>query len=393
VKKLIYEQSIHWTKTNYVKDRFWYELKWMSGKREEDNHEIKLKTGRNLFDKIELTINNKRMNELKSYFDLIKKDVKKAGLDFDAIIYLHNEIVLINKEKRDNRSFGFIRLIIKKEGTTICTEDIPICTETLLSLEDVVKCSIMNCCKKYHHIGIRGEKRRFKKMPHVLSAKAAGFFIHEIIGHLLEADYYSYFKDRYKGMKIAPHLTVIDSAKDVENVAGIGEYDDVGNKMKSITLIQNGVINNVMSVDKHNSFDNEVYGFARRSSFKDPIMPRMRNTYIQPCQDMYKQDILNQYKEAVLIEETNLGVVDYYSGEFKLYGNGFIVREGILQNFLGELCVYGNIKRDISMIEYIGKDFKLYGGYCGKMGQSVHVGFGGPTISLLEMTSEGVIYG
>ena len=389
---LIYEQNIYWTKINYVNDRFWREFNWMSGIREENNKGIKIYQGNKLLDEMGFVLGDKRIKKLSEYFRLMKKTAMKSDLDFDAILYLHNEMVAIDKSIRDNRSFGFVRIIIKKQKVTIYSEDVPILTHNLNNIEEIINNTVSDCCKKYDSIGIKKERKKFNKIPHVLSAKAAGFFVHEIIGHLLESDYYRFFKAKYNELNISHQLTVADSVEEGINLAGVGRYDDNGNRTESIVLIENGKINNIISTDESLSFNNRLYGFARRASFKESVMPRMRNTYIKPYQKMCKQDILNQYKTALYIEEINLGIVNYCSGEFQLYGNGFIVNNGMIQNFVDELCVYGNIKKDISMIDYIGNDFKIYGGYCGKMGQSVHVGTGSPTISLLEMISEGVIY-
>lgn len=389
---MIYEQNIYWAKFNYISDRFWHETSWMSGIREESNNRINISVGRSLSNEIGFVLDDKRIDNLGKFFRKAKKKVQEKDLNFDTVLYLHNEIVLINKTKRDDRSFGFIRIIIKKKGITLYIEDVPIYRNNLSKLEKLVGITVLECCKKYNQIGEKKEKKLFANMPHVLSPKAAGYFIHEIIGHLLECDYYGVFKDKYKDLKISPLLTVVDSIDEEKNVAGIGKYDDEGNVTKSVILIEKGEIHNLISTDKTLSLDNKLYGFARRSSYKEFILPRMRNTYIIPNPQITVKDILNQYRQAVYINEVNYGTVDYSSGEFKLYGNGFILENGLLKNYIGELRVYGNIFKDISAVDYIGDDFKMYGGYCGKMGQSVYVGYGGPTISLREMSSEGEIY-
>ncbi|NFQ55184.1 TldD family protein, partial [Clostridium botulinum] len=76
-----------------------------------------------------------------------------------------------------------------------------------------------------------------------------------------------------------------------------------------------------------------------------------------------------------------------------LNGNGFIVKNGELQNFIGDLRISGDILKDISSIDYIGKDFDMFGNYCEKFGQFVRVGSGGPTISISSLNARGVLYG
>ncbi|NFQ55165.1 TldD family protein, partial [Clostridium botulinum] len=353
-----YKQSVYTIQLKYIKDDFEYIVDSFSGEREETIRNIKLNTCKNLFDDVQLNISTPYLINLKKSLRYIKKDLEKQDINLSIFMNLHNERVLIDNEEEDNRSYGFLRLICKDNDNNMHIDDIPILSCNPIDLEDKINYYAKKYISMKNLHDIR-EQVSFESIPHILSPKAAGYFIHEIVGHTLESDFYSYYKDKYENMKISKKLTVTDSINGYNRLIGLQGYDDVGTKIESLTLINKGKIQNMLAIKKEDSFDHKLYGVARRASYKFEVLPRMRSTYIHPFDDMDQQDILDKYENAIFVNEIFLGGVDHKSGKYNLNGNGFIVKNGELQNFIGDLRISGDILKDISSIDYIGKDFDM----------------------------------
>ncbi|EIW6614674.1 TldD family protein [Clostridium perfringens] len=386
-----YKQSVYTIQLKNLKDNFEYTVNSFSGEREENKGNIKIKVCKSLFNDIKLNLSTDYLKELKKFLSSLKRELQNKGIDMSIFMNLHNEKVLINNEIDDNRSYGFLRLLFRDKYNNTYIKDIPILSCNPVNLYGEINFEIQKVINFTNGLKERNMKK-FKSIPHVLSAKAASYFIHEIVGHTLEGDIYSYYKNKYNKMKIPEKLTVIDSVNNYEELIGIRKYDDLGIKIEPLVLIKQGKIQNILTMDINDSFDNKLYGVARRESYKFDALPRMRGTYIQPYDDMDKQDILNQYEKAIFLDEVFSGAVNHQTGNYSLNGNGFIVINGKLQEFVGNLRVSGNILKDISNIDYIGKDFNMFGNYCTKFGQTIRVGSGGPTISIASLSSGGVLY-
>ncbi|BDB03818.1 metallopeptidase TldD-related protein [Clostridium botulinum] len=387
-----YKQSIYIIQLKYLKNDFEYVVDSFSGEREENIKNIKLNTCKSLFDDVQLNISTHYLRKLEKILQCIKRDLGKKDINISSLMNLHNEKVLIDNEKEDNRSYGFLRLLFKDNDNNMNIDDIPILSSDPEDLED----RIVYCTQKkvsFTNMYNTREKINFKFTPHILSPKATAYFIHEIVGHTLEGDSYRYYKNKYENMKISKKLTVIDSINDCDKLIGLQNYDDVGTKIEPLTLIKKGKIKNILATEIEDSFDHNLYGVARRESYKFDIFPRMRGTYILPFDDMEQQDILDKYENAIFVNEIFSGAVSQQTGNYSLKGNGFIVKNGELQNFIGDLKIDGNILKDLPLIDYIGKDFDMFGNYCTKFGQTVRVGSGGPTISIASLNSRGILYG
>lgn len=386
-----YKQSVYTIQLRYFKDDLEYIINSLSGEREENIKNTKINICKSLFDDVhdvQLNISTHYLINLEKSLRCIKKDLEKQDINISILMHLHNEKVLIDNEKEDNRSYGFLRLLFKDNDNNIHIDDIPILSCDPEDLEDRISYYTKKnvSLKKLNN---KKGKINFGCMPHILSPKASGYFIHEIVGHTLEGDSYSYYKNKYENMNISKKLTVIDSINDYDKLIGLQSYDDVGSKIEPLTLINKGKVQNILATQMEDSFDHNLYGVARRESYKFDVLPRMRGTYIQPFDDMDQQDILDKYENAIFVNETFSGAVNQQTGNYSLKGNGFVVKNGELQNFIGVLRIDGNIIKDLPLIDYIGKDFDMFGNYCTKYGQTVRVGSGGPTISISSLNSRG----
>jgi TldD protein len=399
-----FKQSVCAVNLKYLKNDFDYYVKFSGGMRKEHPNFTDVVACDSLFsglDELPLNFSLPYLKKLQQLLKSKKSDLSRQNIEFFVYLKLHNEKVQIDDVKEDMRSFGYIRLVLKKYDN-VFMEDLPIIEADPPDLDEKICDYIKKIQKTTSFLEQKGLRlprsqqtlSRLKPaaLPVVLSPQSAGYFIHEILGHTMEGDFYSFYKNRYENLKISPILTVRDSVEGFAFLAGIDKYDDDGTKTKPLTLIDGGKICNVLATKKIDSFDNKLYGVARRENYCAKTMPRMRGTYISPCANVGLRDILNKYSEAIYMEKAYAGGVDLQTGNYFVSGYGFIAGHGEFQKFIGKLKISGNIFKSLSSFDCIGNDFKVYGSYCIKLGQCVRVGTGGPTVSLFDLTAEGDVY-
>lgn len=384
-----YKQSIYNFEIQYIKNKIRCENKIICGERIEKKKSVVVRPYKNLFNITKLKDKDVQLPIFYFLINKIKSILESCFIEGTIVLVSHSECILINDEKMDDRSYDFLRIVLEKEKN-IQIFDLP-----LDDVSDNFTNRIFELIYNNDLKNITPVKRytEFVSVPHVLSSQAAGYFIHETIGHMLESDFFSYSKEMARNLTISSKLKVVDSVKESKKIIGEFMYDDNGILTKPLTLISNGKIQNIISTDNDSSFDKNLYGCARRESYKTASLPRMKNTFILPDKNLMEKDIIGKYSCGIFVKEIHSAKVNYQTGNYFLQGNGYLIRNGRLQNFIGNLKVKGNILQDMGKIDYIGDDLKIYGSYCVKLNQSLRVGCGGPTISLLDLNSEGVVYG
>lgn len=387
---------MHIVDFNCVNGSFEHKVSLEDGMRKEPNSSNLIKSTKNKYPdfqfKAKLSFSD--FNYLKCLFRRLYDKLWKSNIDFSVFIKLYNEKIIINDLKEDTRSYGFCKIVIKDCLNNIYMDEIPILNSSLDSLKPALLQSIKLNVENV--INIRNKevnKIDLDSVPVVFSQKAAGYFIHEILGHSLEADFFSYYKNNFDNLKISDKLTVIDSIEGYENILGLNKYDDAGELIKPLTIIDKGKLCNIFCIDKKDSFDGKLYGCSRRESYKCNTMPRMRCTFIKPFDNIDKEKIISKYDFGVYFNNAYTGGVNPQTGEYNVVGNGFLLKDGEKYGFIDNLKLQGNLLNDLNSFEYIGNDLKIFGNYCSKLGQTVRVGVGGPTISLTNLSVEGNLYG
>lgn len=389
-----YIQNVCDISLRYMEDEFEYSVNYFNGQRRENGNQVEINTyPKKVLDievKFDFTEND--LTKLKSLLKSINHELKRENIKFSAILNLHNENVIIN-DIGDHRYYGFLRLILTDTFNNTIMEDIPIVNCIFEELEDKVLMCIKNYIKNIQYKNLSKSKISFSSIPIILSPQASGYFAHEILGHLLEEDFYGFYKGNYNDLKASEKLTIHDSIENYTDIIGLNKYDDLGIPIKPLDLLEKGKLVNILSTSIDKSFDKKLYGVSRRENYRQSVIPRMRGTFILPHDNMNQTDILNQYINAIFLNKSYLGGVDPSSGIYTLTGDGFYVKNGEKKNFIGNLKLTGNIKKDLLSVDYVGNDFKMFGSYCIKLDQTVRVGMGGPTISLHNMVVEGDVYG
>ncbi len=217
--------------------------------------------------------------------------------------------------------------------------------------------------------------------PVLLDQELAGVFIHEAVGHAVEADHVLEGNSILAGKigeKIAsPLITAYDDPSLHEY--GYYPFDDEGAESKRTTLIQDGVLKSFL----HSRETAGVLGGESRNSraqgYARPVI-RMSNTFIAPDSTKF-DEMLAELKNGIYLIGSRGGQVNTGEGVFQFNAErGFVVENGELATPLRDVSLSGNTLEILNNVVAIGNDLELSSGRCGKAGQLVPVSDGAPHV-------------
>ena len=233
------------------------------------------------------------------------------------------------------------------------------------------------------------------EMSVVLAAGSAGILLHEAIGHGLEADFNRKGVSIYAGRvgeRIAPKgVTVVDDGT-LTHARGSINVDDEGNPAERTVLIEDGVLRGYM----HDSISARHYGVrptgsGRRESFRHPVLPRMRATYMDPG-PYAPEEIIASVERGIYCVSFANGQVQIGAGDFAFYvRHGYLIEGGRLTRPIKDVNLVGNGPKVLETVEMVGNDLVIdEGGWtCGKDGQSMPVSQGMPTVKVSRLSVGG----
>ncbi|ASJ15916.1 TLDD - like protein [Thermococcus chitonophagus] len=222
------------------------------------------------------------------------------------------------------------------------------------------------------------------KLPVIMDPELTGVFIHEALGHAVEADSVKSGESILAGMlgkKIAVDtLTVIDDPT-IPGKFGSYVYDDEGIRGRKVEIIKDGVLMNYLN-DRETSavLGLEPNGHGRAQNASHVPLVRMSNTYVAPS-DWTFEEMLEEVKFGVYMIGDKGGQVDITNGSF-MFGakEGYIIRNGEIVEMVRDVALSGSILETLKAIKAIGNDLRVeFPGFCGK-GQWVPVDDGGPHV-------------
>ena len=231
----------------------------------------------------------------------------------------------------------------------------------------------------------------------VVDPNVIGLLLHEAFGHASEGDLVSTKESVLYGkigsQVASEHVTIIDEG--VIEGGYFYPYDDEGVKKEKTFVVENGILKSYL----HNrtsayQFNVSSTGNGRAQDFENTPIVRQTNYYMEP----------RNYNFEELIEDVNFGIyirgkgatggqVEVGMGTFTFgVGPSKIIRNGELAETVRGVVISGFILETLKTIDAVGKDLtirtSIFGG-CGKMGQTVRVGFGGPHVRVRKMTVGG----
>lgn len=233
------------------------------------------------------------------------------------------------------------------------------------------------------------------ELPVVLAAGASGILLHEAIGHGLEADFNrkgtSIYADKLNTAIAPEFVTIVDDATQ-HHERGALNVDDEGSPTEKTVLVENGVLRSYL----HDRISARHYGVkptgsGRRESYKHPVLPRMRSTYMLNGPHT-RDEIIASVDRGIVAETFTNGQVQIGAGDYTFYiKNGWLIEGGKITAPIKDANIIGNGPESLARITMAANDFKLdTGGWtCGKDGQGVPVSQGLPTVLVSAMTVGG----
>lgn len=234
--------------------------------------------------------------------------------------------------------------------------------------------------------------------PVVLDSEMVGLLLHEAFGHASEADLVekgdSVLRGRV-GEKIASEcVTIVDDG--LVKGGYFVPFDDEGVRKARTVVVENGYLRTyISSRETAHRLNIEATGNARAEGYSYVPIVRQTNYYMEKG-DYSLEELLEGIKYGFYVTSKGAGggQVDTGIGSFTFRaGVSYLVENGEVKETVRGVAISGLILDTLKTVDAVGKDFKVitsvFGG-CGKSGQTVRVGLGGPPIRVREMIVGGV---
>jgi TldD protein len=220
-----------------------------------------------------------------------------------------------------------------------------------------------------------------------------GLILHEAFGHASEGDLVSsgtsILKNKLGEQIASEHVTIVDDGL-VEGGYFV-PYDDEGNKKKRTVIVEKGILKGYLThMSSAKELGIEISGNGRAQDFENIPIVRQTNLYMLPG-DYSFEELIEDIKEGyyLLGRGAGGGQVDTSAGTFTFaVGPSYEIRNGEISGLVRSTVVSGFILETLKGVEAVGKDLKVetsvFGG-CGKDGQLVRVGHGGPHVKIRSM--------
>lgn len=238
-------------------------------------------------------------------------------------------------------------------------------------------------------LGSKPIDRNLGDVPVVIEGGWGGVWLHEAVGHLLEADTPGSYTPSKIGQQVAPaNVTIVDDGT-FTGGRGSALFDDEGFPSQRTTLIENGILRALMA-DRRQAhlLDIPRTGNGRRQDYHSEPMTRMTNLML----------LAGEAKPDDLVAEAGEGLYVRTIGRGRLYPSddrfefnvleGYLIENGRLGTPATDLRITGRPSDMLRGIRGVGSDFTvdLARGICEKHGQTVPVSVGMPTVLLSGLT-------
>lgn len=185
----------------------------------------------------------------------------------------------------------------------------------------------------------------------ILSPELSATLIHEVVGHISEAD--TFYNNILKlGSKVSvDELNISDVPMEC-----IGfQYDDEGTRSRNKTIIKNGYFTGLLH-SKYTS-DSHLSGNGRAVSYRFSPICRMKQTYIEPGKSSLDEMLRNLNNGLYLVGYRGGNV---FEGKFNIESAyGYYVENGKLTSVFPGVSINGNAEEVLKQIKIIGNDLEL----------------------------------
>ncbi len=226
-------------------------------------------------------------------------------------------------------------------------------------------------------------------VPVVLEGGWGGVWLHETVGHLLEADTESPLASMSLGTRIGTdQVTVIDDGTMAGGRANCA-YDDEGLPSERTILVERGRLRRLMT-DRWTALRRGTPRTpnGRRENYRFQPLPRMTNLCLANGSTP-TADLVADVKRGLYIRTIGSGEVRPAEDRFHFdVLEGYVIEHGHLAAPVRPLRVSGRPAEMLHRVAAVGDDFKVdpARGACVKDGQTVPVSVGMPTVLLHTLT-------
>jgi TldD protein len=224
------------------------------------------------------------------------------------------------------------------------------------------------------------------EFPVILGSSLASVFIHEAVGHRMEADEvmrpHSIMTDKVGRLLTHPSLTVVDTT---DNDQEWYTFDDEGVPKKETVLIEQGVVKGfIHDRQTAHTCGTDSTGNSRASSYD--TRPLVRMTNIKALQgDMSREEMIEKCKNGLFLDGF-VGGAAGAGGMFRFAARGgYRIEDGELTSPVGRSTISSSTLDALSCISGVGTDVTMHYSQCIKRGQGVMVGLGSPSLLISQL--------
>jgi hypothetical protein len=220
----------------------------------------------------------------------------------------------------------------------------------------------------------------------VFAPACSGALMHEICGHLLEADVFARSDNRLRPLMgtllTHPKLTLIDDSADPDSWASL-HVDDCGNPGRAVTLIDSGHLAGVLTAGR--GPQDGAGGHARRLDYRYPALPRMTTMSVLPGPDA-AADVLSGVRDGIYAEVIGRAACDPVTGRFVAQvDQGRRIRHGELCEPLTPAHINGDVVATLASVRAVCADSIANDSGCVKQNQAVANRSIGPTMLITDV--------
>ncbi|MCW4038053.1 MAG: TldD/PmbA family protein [Candidatus Bathyarchaeota archaeon] len=227
----------------------------------------------------------------------------------------------------------------------------------------------------------------------VADSDLIGLILHEAFGHASEGDLVATKESVLEGRRgdriASPQVTLVD-----EGVVEGGYYlpfDDEGVEKGRQVIVEDGVLKSFLhSRETAFKLGGPSSGNARAQGFGSKPIVRQTNLFMEQGNHS-REELVEDIEDGLYICGTGArgGQVNVALGTFTFrVGPSYTITKGEVGEIVRGVSISGTILETLQSVVAVGEDFairtSLFGG-CGKDGQRVRVGYGGPHVRIKSM--------
>ena len=231
----------------------------------------------------------------------------------------------------------------------------------------------------------------------VITPEVVGLLLHEAFGHASEGDLVeagsSVLAGRVGEVVASEYVTIVDEG--VVEGGYFTPYDDEGVMKGRTVVVEKGILRSFLT-SRHvaGKLGIGATGNGRVQDYASVPIVRQTNYYMLPG-DYSVEELIEGVEEGIYVTGKGVigGEVDPGAGTFTFsVGVSWLIRNGEKKEMVRGVTLSGLILDVLKSIDAVGKELEVrtsvFGG-CGKNGQTVKVGMGGPHVRVRKITVGG----